>query len=191
MAEETTKKTQDKVPGGIPSVAIAILVILLVIIVLVVALNIAQTQQPYTGQECQNVQVPYSDQVCQNIEYAYNAKQTACTQYYSGIILGLGASPAQVICTVNNLENKMGIFRITYGLRIAGTPITNTEDVAIYSMSSVSKTYSYNGQIQNCICNVNPPSYQNCQIVTRYRTESQCHDVTKYRTISLWKSLFG
>jgi hypothetical protein len=166
-------------------------IIIIIIVCVVGALNIAKTQVPYTAQECNNVQVPYSDQVCQNIDYAYNVKQTACTQYVPAILFGLGSSPAQVTCTVNNLENKQGTFQITYGFLIAGTPIRNTENVGIYAMSSVSRSNSYNGQIQNCICEAVPPSYQSCQVVTRYRTETQCHDVTKYRTVSLWQSLFG
>jgi hypothetical protein len=151
-------------------------------------LNVAKTQVPYTEQECANVQVPYASQLCSNKEYAYNVKYTTCDQFSPGIIF---TTPAKVTCTVNNLQNQAGTFFITYGFIIAGVPVTQSESASIYASSSASRTYSYNGQIQNCYCSATAPTYQDCQAITAYKTETQCHDITKYRSISLWQSMFG
>jgi len=167
-------------------IIIGLVVILVIVIIL---LNLLKTQIPYTDSVCNPVQVPYSDKVCENNPYVYNVEFTACKGYSAGI-LGIGYQPATVICKVNNLENKAGTFNIRYGLIIAGTPITKNEPTSIYASSSASKTYTYEGQAERCVCEADPPLNQVCRDVIRYRTETQCNDVTKYRTVSIWQSLF-
>lgn len=163
--------------------------IVVILIIVIIFLNVLKTQVPYSDRVCNDVQVPYSDHVCENNPYAYNVEYAACTKYSPGF-LGIGYQPATVICKVNNLENKAGIFNIQYGLIIAGTPITKSESTSIYASSSTSKTYTYAGEASNCICGATPPMNQVCRDIIRYKTEKQCNDVTKYRTVSIWQSLF-
>jgi hypothetical protein len=92
---------------------------------------------------------------------------------------------------------------MNYGFLIAGRPVSFAVPISVYALGSVGRSYTYNGQIDTCICNAIAPQYQDCQNVvryktdtqchdvTKYRTDEQCHDVTKYRTISVWQSLFG
>jgi hypothetical protein len=190
-----------------------IIILLLCIIVgaCIIGLNIAKTQVPYTDRECNDVQVPYTDRECSNVQIPYSAQDcqtkayayngdNKCTFYDPGIIF---SSPAKVVCTINNLERQPGTFSVTYGFVIAGKPFKFTDSLPINALSSISRTYTYNGQIDYCTCDATPPTYQNCLQVTKYRTETQCHDITKYRTenqchdltkfktVSIWQSLFG
>jgi len=212
------------------------LILCLVIIVVVIGLNIAKTQVPYTESECKDVQVPYSERECKDVQvpytasecknvqtpysaqdcltktFVYNVVTTTCTQYVRGIFT---PDPAKVVCTLNNLEQKPGPFVMTYGFLIAGQPVVTTASLNMYAMGTSTQTYTYNGQVDNCICRATAPTYQDCSQVTKYRTESQCSDVTKYRTdnqcqnvtkyrtesqcqnvtkyktISVWQSLLG
>lgn len=72
-----------------------------------------------------------------------------------------------------------GSFSITYGLQLAGSPVTTTENNYIYAQSSISKTFTYAGAATTCYCSAVPPTKQVCTQQTEYRTES------------IWQSLFN
>lgn len=140
--------------------------------------------EPYTVEECEDVQVPYSDQECTYREYSYTPTEGGVRKELKGL---------DWICygevDIKNNENQAGQFTIGYSFfGKDGEYRAASQTKNVYSQGTETFTFSYDcgwletvtgqGHIENV------PKVEECETVTKYRTETQCGEITKYKKVN-------
>lgn len=165
-------------------------------------------QEPYTDQECKDVQVPYNaqetyyekepytTQECNNrylqasqVSFYVNyGKDTTCTKHdFWGRCIEMNV---YCVLTVRNIDTKAGTW--TYDMIVKNTDLMNEQDLgtqSAYLSPTVDRTitwaYNTNRVDDHFTCYytiTSTPQVTECKDVIKYRDVAKTRTVTKYNT---------
>ena len=142
----------------------------------------SDVQVPYDYLETYTDTEPYTTQDCQNINLVYRKDTGKCIGKYNGI-LGIGGNPASFDCTISNLDSQGATFSLDIGFNVQGQPLHESQSKFIYPQQSATFSITRDSATDSCFCNeINIPTKQVCHDVIEYRDVQKQRTVTKYRT---------
>ena len=139
--------------------------------------------EPYTADECENIQVLYNDTECEYRDYAYSFEQES--EFKKGTV---GLKQIQYVdVLIRNDENQIGTFTFGYSFsrqsgEAEGEPLTKD----IYPQSNESFSFecdcAWIEDITGELAPMNIPEIEECEIVPKSKTEMQCEEMIQYNT---------